>query len=236
MIVINTPNNPTGSCIPRPVLEAIVAFAKGRGIIILSDEVYSPLYHSLPHGKEAPPSILAFGYEKTVATGSMSKAFALAGIRVGWLASRDKSIIEAVAAARDYTTISVSQLDDQVAAYALSNNVLPALLRRNMELARTNLALLSGFVTKYSSVCFWEKPVAGTTALIQFRNKGRPVEDPDFILDVLSKTKVLFMPASPCFGLGNDFKGYVRLGYVCHTEVLKTGLAQLGQYVEQHLL
>jgi aspartate/methionine/tyrosine aminotransferase len=236
MIVINNPNNPMGSTIPRAVLEEIVAFARQRGIIILSDEVYSPLYHSLPAGQEAPPSILALGYDKTIATGSMSKAFALAGIRTGWIASRDKTIIDAVAAARDYTTISVSQLDDQVASYALSKSVVSPLLRRNMQLARANLALLSAWVDKYAEVCSWVKPTAGTTALLQFRKDGLPVDDPSFVLDVLDKTKVLVMPASPCFGLGRDFRGFVRLGYVCETAVLQEALPKLGRYVEENLM
>lgn len=236
MIVINNPNNPTGSTIPKTVLEGIVDFAKQREIIIFSDEVYSPLFHSLLSGQEAPSSVLGLGYSKTVATGSMSKAFALAGIRTGWIASRDKSIIEAVAAARDYTTISVSQLDDQVASYALSEPVLQPLLKRNMELARTNLALLSAFMEQYSSVCSWVRPTAGTTALVQFKKKGVPVDDPAFVLDLLERTKVLFMPANPCFGKGTDFTGSVRLGYACETEVLVEGLKRLGQYIEEHLM
>lgn len=96
LIVINNPNNPTGATVPKSVLGQIVEFAKERGITILADEVYSPLFHSLPDGQPAPPSVLSFGHEKTISTGSMSKAFALAGIRLGWVASRDKSILAAV--------------------------------------------------------------------------------------------------------------------------------------------
>lgn len=166
----------------------------------------------------------------------MSKAFALAGIRLGWIASRDKAIIEAVASARDYTTISVSQLDDQVASYALSPPVLPALMSRNIGIARTNLGLLDDFVGKYSSVCSWTKPKAGTTALVQFSKGGEPVDDEKFMLDLLEKTKVLFLPASVCFGQGKHFRGYVRIGYACHTSVLREGLEKLGGYVEEHLL
>ncbi|KAL2166924.1 hypothetical protein VTG60DRAFT_1952 [Thermothelomyces hinnuleus] len=237
MIILNNPNNPTGSTIPKSVLSQIVAFARERGIIILCDEVYSPLYHSLPEGQEAPPSVLAFGYSKTIATGSMSKSFSLAGIRIGWVASRDRAIIGAVAAARDYTTISVSQLDDQVASYALSEPVVRPLLARNLELARTNLGLLSAFVDKYARVCSWVKPTAGTTALVQFRNEdGVPMDDSSFALDVLNKTKVLFVPASTCFGLRTDFKGSVRIGYVCESEVLVKGLEELGRYIDEHLL
>lgn len=235
MIVINNPNNPMGSTVPKTTLEQIVAFARQRGILLLSDEVYSPLYHSLPADQPAPPSALAQGYDKTIATGSMSKAFALAGIRTGWIASRDRGIIEAVAAARDYTTISVSQLDDQVASYALSEPVVRPLLQRNTALARTNLALLSAFVDKHAAVCSWTRPTAGTTALLRFRQRedGEPVDDASFVLDVLDKTKVLFMPASPCFGRGRDFKGFVRLGYVCETAVLAEGLERLGRYLEE---
>lgn len=222
--------------IPKPVLQEIVSFAQARNITVMSDEVYAPLFHSLPASEQAPPSILSLGYSKTVATGSMSKAFALAGIRLGWVASRDEGLVEAVASARDYTTISVSQLDDQVASYALSPAVLPALMERNLGIARTNLELLDGFVTRYSAVCSWVKPKAGTTALVQFRKGGEPVDDEKFMLDLLEKTKVLFLPASVCFGHRKDFKGYVRVGYACHTSVLMEALEKLGAYVEEYLL
>ncbi|KAM7191809.1 hypothetical protein V8F20_009172 [Naviculisporaceae sp. PSN 640] len=236
LIVINNPNNPIGSTTPKSVLASLVSFASARDITILADEVYSPLYHSLSPGESAPPSILTFGYSKTVTTGSMSKAFALAGLRVGWVASRDPSIIKAIAHARDYTTISVSQLDDAVASYALSPAVLPSLLERNIQLASTNLGLLSNFVERYSNVCSWVRPTAGTTALIQFKKKGELVKDSEFVVDLLEKTKILVMPGSVCFGKGEDFKGTVRVGYVCHTEVLSEGLEKLGRYIEEYLL
>lgn len=234
MIVLNNPNNPTGSTIPGSVLEKVVGFAKTRGIIILCDEVYRPLFHSLPDREGSPPSILSLGYDKVVSTGSMSKAWALAGIRLGWIASRDKSIIEAVAEARDYTTISVSHLDDQIASYALSDEVRPELMKRNLELAKTNLALLDAFVKRLNGICQWVKPTAGTTAFLRFthqKQKGGPVDDVAFALDVLDKTKVMFLPGSKCFGHGADFKGFVRIGYVGSTEVLKEALKKLEVYV-----
>ncbi|KAH7626650.1 pyridoxal phosphate-dependent transferase [Sordaria sp. MPI-SDFR-AT-0083] len=249
LLVLNNPNNPTGATIPTSTLHSILDFCSSRNISILSDEVYSPLFHSLPNDESslAPPSILSLSPSgttkktcETISTGSTSKSLALAGLRLGWIASRSPSLLRAIASARDYTAISVSQLDDQVASYALGPTVLPALLERNMDLARTNLALLTKFVEgKYSTVCSWVRPTAGTTALVQFRNVrkvGEPVDDAGFVLDVLEKMKVLFMPGSPCFGLGTDFKGYVRIGYACETEVLERGLELLGQYVEEYLL
>ncbi|KAK0387166.1 hypothetical protein NLU13_5479 [Sarocladium strictum] len=236
MIIVNNPNNPTGAPIPGKIMKGIADFAKQRDIILLSDEVYRPLWHSLSAGTEPPPPATALGHKRTVVTGSMSKAFALAGIRLGWVVSPDSSIIEAIAAARDYTTISVSKLDDRVAAYALSPEVQPSLLRRNMELAAHNFKMVKAFVEKYSSVCSWVEPQAGTTAFIQFRTKGKPVVDTEFCLDLLEKTKVFVVPGSHCFGGGEDFEGYVRMGYVSETDVLEEALKRLGQYIESNLL
>lgn len=157
MIVINNPNNPTGATIPTETLKQIVDVARKHNVILFADEVYRPLYHGVGEDK-TPPSALSLGWEKTVVTSSMSKAWALAGIRVGWIASRDASIIKKVAVARDYTTISVSQLDDQVATYALSDRVRPHLIQRNIALARQNLALLENFVRDHSDYVSWVKP------------------------------------------------------------------------------
>ncbi|KAI4597170.1 hypothetical protein KJ359_004682 [Pestalotiopsis sp. 9143b] len=234
MIVINNPNNPTGATIPTETLKQIVDVARKHNVILFADEVYRPLYHGMEEDK-IPPSALSLGWKKTVVTSSMSKAWALAGIRVGWIASRDASIIEKVAVARDYTTISVSQLDDQVATYALSDKVRPHLIQRNIALARQNLALLEDFVRDHSDYVSWVKPNAATVAFVQFKKGGQPVDDEQFCVDVLEKTKVMILPGCKCFGHGNAFKGYVRIGYVSETEVLREALEQLSAYVRENL-
>jgi aspartate/methionine/tyrosine aminotransferase len=236
MIIINNPNNPTGAPIHNNVLKRIAQIAKEKGIILFSDEVYRPLFHGGASGRiEVPQPAVTLGYVKTITTGSMSKGYALAGIRVGWIASKDKSIILALMAARDYTTISVSQIDDQVARYALSSAVRPSLVDRNLTLARTNSRLLKGFVERYNSVCSWIEPTAGTTAFVRFSKNGQPINDVDFCLDLLKKNNVLLVAGSRCFGGDKDFKGYVRMGYVCETDVLVEGLKRLGAYIETHL-
>ena len=236
MIIINNPNNPTGALIPTETLSQIVQFAKDRGIILMSDEVYRPLFHSaLESTADLPPPITSFGYDKTIVTGSMSKAWALAGIRIGWVVSPDESILTSLAHARDYTTISVSQVDDQIATYALSPAVRDGLLERNVKLALHNLGLVKAFIEKYSKQCKWVCPNAGTTAFIQFNKGGKPVNDVSFCQDVIAKTKVFFTPGSHCFGLDEDFPGYIRLGYVCETAVLEEALEKLGKYVEETL-
>lgn len=236
MIIINNPNNPSGVPISTQVLRSIAKVAEERNIILFSDEVYRPLFHGGASGQiEVPVPATTLGYRKTIVTGSMSKGFALAGIRVGWVASKDKGIMSAIASARDYTTISVSQLDDQVASYALSPAVRGPLIERNIALAQTNSKLLKQFIEDHTSNCSWVEPTAGTTAFVQFKSKGKPVKDTEFCLDLLEKTKVFFVPGSHCFGDSENFEGYVRIGYVCETEVLTEGLNKLRQYVKEHL-
>ncbi|PNP51856.1 hypothetical protein THARTR1_07625 [Trichoderma harzianum] len=236
MIVINNPNNPTGVPIPRDVVYKIVDFAKARGIMILSDEVYRPLFHDgIQDNADMPPSVADLGYDKAIVTGSLSKAYSLGGIRVGWIASGDKAIVERLVEARHYVTISVSQLDDQVASYALSPAVRGALLKRNIQQAKHNADMLKAFVEAHSSVCSWVAPTAGTTAFVQFHVGGKPVYDVAFCRDVLDKTKVLLVPGSRCFGSDEDFAGYVRVGFVGSTAVLADALKKLGVYVQQHL-
>lgn len=232
MIIINNPNSPTGIVIPTEGLEQIAEIAKENGIILFSDEVYRPLFHGGTSEQiDIPVPATALSYEKTVVTGSMSKGFALAGIRIGWIATRDRTIMAAIASARDYTTITVSQLDDQVASYALSPATQPSLVERNISLARKNIKILRDFVEQHKSVCHWAEPKAGTTAFIRFSKGGEPVDDFKFCQDVLSKTHVYFCPGSYCFGGGDDFKGYVRIGYVGNTDVLIEGLRKLGAYI-----
>lgn len=236
LIIINNPQNPTGATIPYVTLSGLVAIARAHSIFIHSDEVYHPLFHTpTPTSNNRTPSILSFPYPNILATGSMSKAFSLAGIRLGWIASPSAATIAACASTRDYTTISVSQLDDAVATFALAPATVPALLARNVALARGNLALLATFVDEFKERCRWAgPPAAGTTAFVQFTGPGgRPVDDVAFCEGLLAKEGVLVAPGSACFGEGVDFKGYVRIGYVQEREVMVEGLEALRRFMRE---
>ncbi|KAJ4334272.1 hypothetical protein N0V95_009210 [Ascochyta clinopodiicola] len=234
LIVINNPNNPTGAVLGKSFLEQLVAIAREHDITILGDEVYRPIFHSIsPIDKEFPPSLLSMEYKNVIVTGSMSKAYSLAGIRVGWIASRNPEIIEKIASARHYTTISVSGLDEQVAAYALSPATVHGLLARNIQLAKTNLALLEKFMIKNEDECEWVKPVAGTTAFIKVHREGKPVDSVDFCKKLLDKTGVLFVPGSQSFG--EEFKGYVRVGFVNDTDIVQKGLDETTKFIRKSL-
>ncbi|PWY78501.1 long-chain fatty acid transporter [Aspergillus sclerotioniger CBS 115572] len=234
LIILNNPQNPTGAVIPQATLNDIVEIARKSSIIIHADEVYRPIFHSIsPEDDQFPSSLLSLGYEHTVVTGSMSKAYSLAGLRVGWIVSRDRSIIETCANARDYTTISVGHLDDAIAGYALSPACETNLVERNLELARRNLAILEKFIETHRWACDWVKPRAGTTAFVRFSNMGNPVDDVVFCERLLDKVGVMFVPGSLCFGEGEDFKGYVRIGFVCETEVLEQAMEALRSFMDE---
>lgn len=232
LIILNNPNNPTGAILPKPLLQEITDLAQSKGITILSDEVYRPIFHSIsPISKDFPPSILSLGYENTIATGSLSKAYALAGIRVGWLASRNRALIEKIANTRHYTTISVSILDSRVAAFALSQPTVHNLLSRNIALAKTNLALLERFVIKHDDCVEWVKPVAGTTAFLRFHREGRAVDSTVMCRRIGEECGVVLVPGK--YGFGDGFGGYVRIGFVCRTEVLKEGLEKVRVWLRK---
>ena len=217
---------------PKSTLARIVEIARARDIIILSDEVYRPLFHSItPMDPEFPPSILSMSYHKTIATGSLSKAYAMAGIRVGWIASRSLDIIEACVVTRDHSTISVSVVDSQIATFALGEHCIHSLLSRNIGLARTNLGLLAKFIEDHRSTCDWIKPQAGTTAFVKFTRDGQPVDDVRFCEMLQERKGVMFCPGNRCFAEEDDFKGYVRMGYVCETRVLQEGLDALSSFM-----
>ncbi|KAF8471696.1 pyridoxal phosphate-dependent transferase [Kalaharituber pfeilii] len=232
LIVINNPNNPTGVVMPEEYLLELASIAHESGNIpILSDEVYRPIFRP---DIVAPPSIISI-YEYGISTGSMSKAFSLAGIRVGWIVARDPNVIQTCAQARDYTTISISQLDDAVACAALHPPIASAIIARNTELAANNLKLLDKYVNHRLVGARYVQPQGATTAFVQFWNPvaGEPVDDLEFCRELMEKEGVLVAPGSLCFGQGKDFKGFVRIGYCCSTEQLQAGLEAIEQFVKQ---
>lgn len=107
--VPSKPNNPIGTISPRSFLEEVVALAKRFNIAIFSDEVLTPLFHT---DDPTPPTVESLGYENSVSTDSLSKAYGLPGVRVGWVISRNAALLRKILIARDYTSISVSRLDD----------------------------------------------------------------------------------------------------------------------------
>lgn len=234
MIILNVPQNPTGAIIPQWQLREVVDLARERGIIIFCDEAFRPLFHGMsPLHPDLPDSIVHLGYEKVVATGTMSKGFSLPGIRAGWIVSMDPQIVRDCFKMRYYTTTTVSQLNEAVASEALDDRCVHAILRRNISNCISNVQAWQSFINDHAWACSWIEPVAGTTALVKFCRDGRPVDDVKLCLLAQEKADVCLIPARKCFGDGVHFEGYVRIGVGLDPNRVREGLSKLRKFMRE---
>lgn len=218
LIAINNPNNPTGALMDRAMLEEISSIARENDAWVLCDEVYRGTDQ---HGDGMTDS-MADIYEKGISTASTSKAFALAGLRLGWVAG-PTGLIEQISIHRDYDTISVGMIDDHFATLALENSA--AVLSRSHAITRGNLQILSDWVDQEAKIS-WVKPKSGTTALLKF---DLPMSSEAFCLKLQEETGVMFMP-----GKALSMEGYVRIGYANNPEILKNGLKRVSDFLAQY--
>lgn len=218
LIAINNPNNPTGSLMDRAYLEQIVEIARACGAWILCDEVYRGTDQEGDTGMTASIADL---YEKGISTGSMSKTFSLAGLRLGWIVA-PVELIHAVSVHRDYNTISVGMLDDHFAAIALESK--DKILERSHKITRTNLKIVSDWVDGELLIS-WIKPMSGTTALLKY---DLPISSKEFCLRLLEKTGVMLTPGSAM-----DMEGYLRIGYTNGEDILREGLKRISLFLKE---
>lgn len=217
LISLTNPNNPTGSVIREKCLKHIVELAISHDSYILCDEVYRGTNQ---WGPEYTTSIADI-YEKGISTGSMSKTYSLAGLRLGWIVASDE-ILETIYRHRDYNTISVGMINDYCASIALENR--DRISERNMKIIRSNLDILDSWVNE-EEILSYVKPKGGTTALVKY---DYDMASRDLCIDILQKTGVLFAPGSAM-----NMEGWVRIGYANDTEILKAGLSLVSNYFKK---
>jgi len=216
-ITFSNPNNPTGASLSAEHLGQIAAMADRVGAYVLSDEAYRG---ATQVGDELPPSIVDL-YPRGISTGSMSKVFSLAGLRLGWIVG-PREVLTAAEIHREYNTISVGMIDDHLASIALENR--DKVLARSRAIVRTNLAILDRWVGGEPDVSY-VKPQAGTTALLKY---AADMPSRDFCLRLLETTGVLFVPGSAL-----EMEGYVRIGYANNAAVLEAGLSRTSDFLRQ---
>lgn len=214
MICINNPNNPSGALIAPDMLKAIVDIAGSVDAYVLCDEVYRHLTQT----DEWCDSIADL-YEKGISVSSMSKVFSLAGIRLGWIATRDKAAIRAFFSHRDYNLISCGMLDEAIAGLALMHS--DKLLARNKKIVRENLAVLDAWIQDEPHL-HYVRPRAGTTALIYY-----DFDIPSYqFCEQMYHTTGAFVTPGDCFEQPQSF----RIGYACDKQVLLDGLAAVSEF------
>ena len=217
LIALTNPNNPTGSLMDEALLLEIVDIARTCDAYIICDEVYRGTNQNDP---EYGTSIVDI-YDKGISTGSMSKTYSLAGLRLGWITA-SPDILKDVFIHRDYNTISVGVIDDYFASIALENRKKIAL--RNTTITRNNLEILDNWV-KNERFFSYVKPKAGTTALLKYEFN---IPSREFCIQILENTGVLFAPGSAM-----DMEGWVRIGYANDPKILTQGLTVLSAYLDK---
>ena len=216
MITMNSPNNPSGSLIPRETMEQVIEVAEGVGAYVLCDEVYRGISEDGSYMYS-----VADLYEKGISVGSMSKSWSMAGVRLGWIVTRDMDLISRCHVRRDYDTISCAVLDDKLAALALANK--DKIIERNSAILTKNRKILDDWVNSTPEV-YYQKPVAGTTALVYY-DKDMPSRE--LCERLLMETGVLFTPGE-CF----EMEGSVRIGYAFDSKVLQEGLDLFAEFLK----
>lgn len=216
VITMNSPNNPSGSLIPKDVMEQVIEVAKSVDAYVLCDEVYRGISEDGSYMYS-----VADLYEKGISVGSMSKSWSMAGVRLGRIVTRDMDLIHRCHERRDYDTISCAVIDDKLAALALANK--EKIIERNREILNTNRKILDDWVNATPEV-YYQRPVAGTTALVYYK-KNMPSRE---LCDRLIKeTGVLFTPGE-CF----EMEGAVRIGYAFDSKVLQKGLDLFADFLK----
>jgi aspartate/methionine/tyrosine aminotransferase len=200
LVVVNFPHNPTGALATRSEFDDVVSAVERSSARLFSDEVYRFLERDEAERLPAAAEVS----ERGISLGVMSKSFALAGLRIGWIASRDRAMLARVAAFKDYLTICSSAPAEVLSIIALRNG--RAVLERSRRIVGGNLALLDGFFARWGGIVEWVPPRAGSTA---FPRMVPPVEIEPFAAELRESKGVLILPGT-LFGYpGSHF----RLGF-----------------------
>jgi aspartate/methionine/tyrosine aminotransferase len=185
-LVVCFPHNPTGYLPAVDQFNAIVDFARHHNLLLFSDEVYRGL--ELDPARRLPAACDV--YERAVSLGALAKSHGLAGLRIGWIASRDQDVLQRMSAFKDYLTISNSAPSEFLATIAVRHT--DVLARRATDTVRANLPLLDAFFSRHAETFEWRKPAAGTIAFPRLKHLSAY----EFCEKLLAKTGVLLLPST----------------------------------------
>ena len=217
LICINNPNNPTGALMDGALLRQIVEIAGDCGAWLLCDEVYRHLTQ-----EDGWSESIVDLYDKGISVSSMSKVFSLAGLRLGWIATHDAQVREAVICHRDYDLISCGMFDEALAAVALRHK--DKVLARSRAVVRDNLKVLDAWITSEPRVSY-VRPKSGTTALVSY---DYDLDSRSFCDRMYRETGAFVVPGD-CFGVEKS----MRIGYANNGKTLREGLDAVSAFLRQ---
>ncbi len=197
LIVVNFPHNPTGVLPTKDEFGELVRIAKASGAILFSDEMYRYLEHDKADRLEAACDL----YDNAISLCGLSKSFSLAGLRLGWLATHNKEVLDSCAVMKDYTTICNGAASEVLGIMGLRAR--EKIIGQNLALIKTNLKILDDFMARHDALFSWSRPKAGPIAFPGLKGKMKVT---DFCDRLYREKGVLLLPAHvydfPC----NNFR------------------------------
>lgn len=229
-IILNTPNNPTGTIYNKEELIEIAEFAKKHDLIIVSDEMYEKLiYDGESHVSIA--SVSHDAYERTIVINGLSKSYAMTGWRLGYCGATEK-IAKLMTNIQSHMTSNVCSITQYAAVEALNGpqdkvkEMISEFEKRRNYMAKTleemnNLSII--------------KPQGAFYIMINIDKclgkeiNGEKINDSmDFSAKLLENEKVAVIPGK-AFGLDN----YVRVSYATSMELIEKGLERINKFVNK---
>jgi aspartate/methionine/tyrosine aminotransferase len=214
LIMVNSPHHPTGATMSDAEMERLHEFTSTRGIQLVSDEVYHPIYH----GRETKS---ASRLPQATVIHDFSKAFALPGLRTGWMIEHDRKRRERYWTARTYFSISNNSAGEMLAEIAMRRR--DVVLRKTQEAATLNLEHLDRFMAGHRETLQWIRPQGGMTAFpwLASGENARP-----FCL-AAAEHGILLAPGD-CF----DAPSHFRLGFAATGDKFPQALDRFGEFVK----
>ena len=218
MIAVCNPNNPTGYVLTEAEMDEIIAIADSVGAWVYADEIY----RGAELNYQEIPSFVG-RYDKVLVNGGLSKAYALPGLRFGWLAGPAKLIADTWAY-HDYTSISTGILSQYIANIALQPDVRARILKRNRDMLNENLIMVEAWLAKHPGTFRFIAPQAGGMAFMGYHLNVNSTE----LSNWLRTTQSVFIVSGDCYGMDH----YLRIGIGAEKEYLMTGLDRMGKALQ----
>jgi aspartate/methionine/tyrosine aminotransferase len=218
LIAVCNPDNPTGYILTEAEMDAIVAAAGRVGAWLLADEVY--------RGAERVTDIETpsfWGrYDRVLAMGSLSKAYGLPGLRIGWVVG-PTDVVDEIWARHEYTTISATILANRLAAIALSPQVRPRLIQRTRDYIRRGFPILDGWLESHEGIFTLVPPQAAAIAFVRYH---LDVNSTELVERLMHEKSVFIVPGDHC-GLDH----YLRISFGLPPDYLQAGLGRIHELI-----
>lgn len=218
LIAVCNPNNPTGRIMTEVEMDAIVAVAARCGAWILADEVYAGAERER---EEQAPTFYG-RYDKVLAIGSLSKAYGLPGLRLGWVVCPPDTV-EAIWARHEYTTLSATMLSNKLAEIALSPEVRPRIIQRTREYIRKGYPVLKQWMESHGDMFSVVPPQAAAIAFVRYQ---LDINSTDLAERIRAQKSVLIVPGDH-FGLDH----FLRISFGLPHDYLVPALDRIHNVV-----